>query len=54
MASDASDPSMDRLSILLLIDIKGDRLFIHLLFDVLLSMALRAEKDRSRDPLIAV
>ncbi len=45
---------MNRLSIFLLIDIKGDWLPIHFLFGILLSVALHAEKDRSRDPLVAV
>jgi hypothetical protein len=54
MASDAGDPPMDRLSILLLIDIKGNRLPIHLLFHILLSMTILAEKNSRHDPFITV
>src|SRR4030042_1713435 len=54
MASDAGDPSMDRLSILLLVDGEGNRLPIHLLLHILLPVAIHAEKDRGHDPLVAV
>src|SRR5512139_4329585 len=45
---------MDRLCILLLVDEEGDRLPIHLLFHILLPVAIHAEKDGDHDPLVAV
>jgi hypothetical protein len=54
MASDTGDPSMDGLSIFLLINRKRNRFSIDLLFDILFSMAIHAKKNGSGDPLIAV
>jgi hypothetical protein len=54
MALDTGDPSMDCLSILFLIHIERNRLSIHLLFHILLSMTIHAEKDGGDDPFCAI
>ena len=54
MASDTSDPPMDRLSIFLLIHIERNRLPIHLLFHIRLSMTILAEKNNRHGPFMTV
>ena len=54
MASDTGDPSMDDLSIFLRINRERNRFSIHLLFNVLFSVAIHAKENGSGDPLIAV
>ena len=54
VALDTGNPPMDRLSILLLVDIEGDRLPTHLLLHILLPVAIHAEQGGGHDPLIAI
>src|SRR4030042_2350124 len=54
MASDTSDPSVNRFTIFFLVDINRDRVPIDLLFNLFFPVALHTKEDGRVDPFVAV